>query len=75
MTQQLTPAAGRSDHGRDDNGFPRPRTGGGSARTANPGGDLGVRPGESSPARMLSGVLLLTVAMMLIALTLAWWLV
>ncbi|MGH3549407.1 MAG: hypothetical protein ACRDQU_15140 [Pseudonocardiaceae bacterium] len=70
MTQQLTPAAGHSDSGREDNGFedagfPRPRT----------GGDLGVRPGESNPARMLSGVLLLTVAMMLIALTLAWWLV
>ncbi|MDQ2884408.1 MAG: hypothetical protein M3Y48_25560 [Actinomycetota bacterium] len=80
MTQQLTPAAGHSDSGREDNGFedggfPRPRTAGDTARTADTGGDLGVRPGESNPARMLSGVLLLTVAMMLIALTLAWWLV
>ncbi|MGH3779639.1 MAG: hypothetical protein ACRDRO_03140 [Pseudonocardiaceae bacterium] len=75
MTQQLTPAAGRSDHGREDRGFPRPRTSGDSALTADTGNDLGVRPGESNPARMLSGVLLLTVAMMIIALTLAWWLV
>lgn len=75
MTQQLTPAAGRSGPGREDSGFPRPRTAGDNARTSETGGDLGVRPGESNPARMLSGVLLLTVAMMLIALTLAWWLV
>ncbi len=70
MTQQLTPASGR-----EDNGFPRPRTGGNSALTADAGGDLGVRPGESNPARMLSGVLLLTAAMMVVALALAWWLV
>ncbi|MGA9311653.1 MAG: hypothetical protein WBV74_14945 [Pseudonocardiaceae bacterium] len=70
MTQHLTPAAGR-----EDNGFPRPRTAGSSALTAEPVGDLGVRPGESNPARMLAGVLLLTVAMVLMALALAWWLV
>ncbi|MGH3512059.1 MAG: hypothetical protein ACRDQV_16925 [Pseudonocardiaceae bacterium] len=70
MTQHLTPAAGR-----EDNGFPRPRTAGSSALTADHVGDLGVRPGESNPARMLAGVLLLTVAMVLMALVLAWWLV
>lgn len=70
MTQHLSPAAGRGD-----NGFPRPRTAGNSALTAEPVGDLGVRPGESNPARMLAGVLLLTVAMMIMALVLAWWLV
>lgn len=72
MTQQLTPASGR-----EDNGFPRPRTGGNTSLTADPGGKVGVRPGESNPARMLSGVLLLTVAMMIMALVLAlaWWLV
>ena len=70
MTQHLTPAAGR-----EDNGFPRPRTPGNSALTAEPVGDCGVRPGESNPARMLAGVLLLTVAMMVLALVLAWWLV
>jgi hypothetical protein len=43
--------------------------------TADPVGDLGVRPGESNPARMLAAVLLLTVTMMVLALTLAWWLV
>ena len=70
MTQHLSPAAGRGD-----NGFPRPRTAGSSALTAEPAGDRGVRPGESNPARMLAGVLLLTVAMMIMALVLAWWLV
>lgn len=70
MTQHLSPAAGRGD-----NGFPRPRTAGSSALTAEPVGDRGVRPGESNPARMLAGVLLLTVAMMIMALVLAWWLV
>jgi hypothetical protein len=34
-----------------------------------------VRPGESNPARMLAGVLVLTAAMMVMALVLAWWLV
>jgi hypothetical protein len=70
MTQHLTPAAGR-----EDNGFPRPRSAGNSALTADPVGDLGVRPGESNSTRMLAGVLLLTVAMMVLALTLTWWLI
>jgi hypothetical protein len=75
MTQHLTSAAGR-----EDNGFPRPQAGGRRALTtdpltSDPGADLGVRPGESNPARMLSGVLLLAVAMIIMALVLAWWLV
>ncbi|MGB8963987.1 MAG: hypothetical protein WCC38_18770 [Pseudonocardiaceae bacterium] len=70
MTQHLTPAAGR-----EDNGFPRLRAGGNSALTAEPSAGLGVRPGESDPARMLSGVLLLAVAMIIMALALAWWLI
>ncbi|HET9258069.1 MAG TPA: hypothetical protein VFO16_23120 [Pseudonocardiaceae bacterium] len=37
--------------------------------------DLGVRPGESDPAAMLSCVLsLLSVIMLTAALSLAWWL-
>jgi hypothetical protein len=70
MTQQLSPASGR-----EDNGFPRPRPAGDSALTTDHGGDLGVRPGESNPASMLAGVLVLTAAMMIMALVLAWWLV
>lgn len=62
MTQQLTPASGRED--------PRPRT----EANITADSDLGVRPGESNPARMLSGVLLLVVAMIIMALALAWWL-
>ncbi len=75
MNEHLTPAAGRSDSGRGDNGFSRPRAAGNSALTAEPVDNLGVRPGESDPARMLAGVLLLTVAMMIMVLTFAWWLV
>jgi hypothetical protein len=75
MTQHLTSAAGR-----EDNGFPRPQAGDRRALSADPlasgpGADLGVRPGESNPARMLSGVLLLAVAVIIMALVLAWWLV
>jgi hypothetical protein len=33
-----------------------------------------VRPGESNPARMLSGVLLLVIATIIVGLALAWWL-
>jgi hypothetical protein len=69
MTQHLTPAAGR-----EGNGFPRPRIGGNGALTADPIGDLGVRPGDSDPARMLSAVLLLAIAMIIIAVALVWWL-
>jgi hypothetical protein len=70
MTPQLTPASGR-----EDNGFPQSRTGSNSALTAELRHDLGVRPGESDPARMLSGVLLLVVATIIMVLALAWWLV
>ncbi|HWR48426.1 MAG TPA: hypothetical protein VN327_12575 [Pseudonocardiaceae bacterium] len=70
MTPQLTPASGR-----EDNGFPRSRTGSNSALTAERPRDLGVRPGESDPARMLSGVLLLVVATIIMVLALVWWLI
>jgi hypothetical protein len=63
MSQHLTPAADR-----EDNGFARPRTAGSSALTADPVSNLGVRPGESNPTRMLAGVLVLTVVMMVMAL-------
>jgi hypothetical protein len=47
-----------------------------AAGRSEPGrGDLGVRPGESDPARMLSGVLLLTIAMIIMTVALVWWLV
>jgi hypothetical protein len=68
MTQQLTPASGR-----EDSDFPRPRTGSHSALTSGLRSDLGVRPGESDPGRMLGGVLLLLIATIVLAL--AWWLV
>lgn len=68
MTRQLTP-------GRDGNDFPRLRIGSNSALTADLGSDLGVRPGESDPARMLCAVLLLAAATIVIVLTLVWWLV
>jgi hypothetical protein len=68
MTRQLTP-------GRDGNDFPRLRIGSSSALAAGLGGDLGVRPGESDPARMLCTVLLLAASTIVIVLTLVWWLV
>jgi hypothetical protein len=36
---------------------------------------LGVQHGESNPARMLSGVLILVVFAIVMALMLAWWLI
>lgn len=69
MTPQLTPASGR------DNSFPQSRTGSNSVLTAEPRRDLGVRPGESDPARMLSGVLLLVIAAIIMVLALVWWLI
>jgi hypothetical protein len=70
MTPQLTPASGR-----EGNGFPRSRTGSNSALTAELHHDLGVWPGESDPARMLSGVLLLVIATIIMVLALVWWLI
>jgi hypothetical protein len=70
MTPQLTPAAGR-----EDNGFPRSRTGSNSVHIPELRRDLGVRPGESDPARMLSGVLLLVATTVIMVLALAWWLI
>ncbi|MBV9031393.1 MAG: hypothetical protein JO364_14055 [Pseudonocardiales bacterium] len=70
MTPQLTPASGR-----EGDCFSRSRTGSNSAPTAACRRGLGVRPGESDPARMLSGVLLLVVATITMAMAMAWWLV
>lgn len=67
MTPQLTP-----DAGREDARFPRSRAGINHVPTAARHSELGVRPGESDPAAMLSGVLLLVVATIIIALALAW---
>ncbi len=66
MTRQLTP-------GRDSNDIPRMRIGSASALTG--GGQLGVRPGESDPARMLCAVLLLAATTIVMVLALVWWLV
>jgi len=82
MTQQLTPTSGR-----EDSVVPRLRPGspGASGRhsasgrhgalASELGSELGVRPGESDPARMLGGVLLLVVATIVMVLALAWWLI
>jgi hypothetical protein len=70
MTPQLTPASGR-----ENNGVPWSRTGGDSAHAESLCGDLGVLPGESDSARMVSGVLLLVIATITMALALAWWLI
>ncbi len=68
MTAQLPPASGYED------GFPRPRTGGHGTLISDGTPGAGVQPGESNPARMLSGVLLLVVATIIMTLMLAWWL-
>lgn len=68
MTAQPPPASGHHD------GFHRPRAGGYRTLTSEFGGGAGVHPGESDPARMLSGVLVLVVATIILALTLLWWL-
>lgn len=68
MTAQLPPASGY------EGGFPRPRTGSHSTLISGDCPSAGVHPGESNPARMLSGVLLLVVAAIIVGLTLAWWL-
>jgi hypothetical protein len=73
MTAHLTPGSGRKGHG-SSRGIPQPRTGGYDTAHLNVGG-LGVQHGESNPARMLSGVLLLVVVAIVMALMLAWWLI
>lgn len=73
MTAHLTPGSGRkhTDSPRD---FPQPRTGGYDTLAPGTSG-LGLHDGESNPARMLSGVLILVIAAFIMALTLLWWLV
>lgn len=61
MTYHLIPASGR-----EDSTDPRLRI------TSN---DLGVRRGESDPARMVSGVLVLVAVMIVMALVVLWWLI
>jgi hypothetical protein len=73
MTAHLTPGSGRKDHG-SSRGIPRPRTGSYDSVHLNADG-LGVQHGESNPARMLSGVLILVVFAIVMALMLAWWLI
>lgn len=67
MTPQLTPASGC-----EDDRFPRAGAGSSRVPTAARHPELGVRPGESDPAAMLSGVLLLVAVTIMIALALAW---
>jgi hypothetical protein len=75
MEHQLTPPS------REDENVLRLRTGSNSTLVdcIDSGSylhsDLGVRPGESNPGRMLCAVLLLVVAIIVLGLGLAWWLV
>ncbi|MDQ3901260.1 MAG: hypothetical protein M3319_12790 [Actinomycetota bacterium] len=69
MTAHLSPGSGRKG-----NGIPRPRTGSYDTAHLDVGG-LGVRHGDSNPARMLSGVLILVIVAIVMALMLAWWLI
>ncbi|MDQ4010944.1 MAG: hypothetical protein M3228_09665 [Actinomycetota bacterium] len=75
MEHQFTPPSSR-----EDENVPRLRTDSNSAAVdcIDFGSDLhsglGVRPGESNPARMLCAVLLLVVAVVVLGLGLAWWL-
>ncbi|HJT03339.1 MAG TPA: hypothetical protein VJ757_06890 [Pseudonocardiaceae bacterium] len=72
MTAHLTPGSGRDNDA--PRALPRPRTGGYDTAHLGVGG-LGVQHGESNPARMLSGVLVLVILAIVLALMLAWWLV
>ncbi len=72
MTRQLTPASGREDDAVSDDAVSLPRADTHGALATDFGGDLGVRPGESDPGRMLAGVLVLVIATIIMAL--AWWL-
>lgn len=69
MTAHLTPGSGRKDS-ELPRGVPKPRAG---SYDTLPG--LGVQRGESNPARMLSGVLILVFVAIIVALMLAWWLI
>ncbi|MGH3754110.1 MAG: hypothetical protein ACRDRP_15715 [Pseudonocardiaceae bacterium] len=77
MAHQLTPPSGR-----EDEGHPRFQADRSSALAGcfdadlNLPGDLGVRPGESDPGRMLGWVLLIVVVTVVVAmLALVWWLI
>jgi hypothetical protein len=65
MTAHLTPGSGRKD-----TGYPRPRFGSDGSLAG-----LGVCQGESNPARMLSGVLILVFVAVMIGMMLALWLI
>jgi hypothetical protein len=84
MTRQLTPHSGHEHDGiprprteslwTESHGVTEGHgvTKGHRAPAANLGSDLGMRPGESDPGRMLAGVLVLVIATIILAL--AWWL-
>jgi hypothetical protein len=65
MTAHLTPGSGRKD-----SGYLGPRFGSDDPLTC-----LGVREGESNPARMLSAVLILVFVAVVVGLMMAWWLI
>ena len=69
MTAHVPPV---SDPG--DQNTSRSSGGGHSALTSEFSGGTGVRPGESDPARMLAGVLVLVVVTIILVLALVWWL-
>lgn len=76
MAHQLTPPPGR-----EDEGHPRSQADCSSALAGCFGadlhlpGDLGVRPGESDPGRMLGWVLLIVAVTVVAMLALVWWLI
>lgn len=74
MTPRLTPASGREDHGFKQGLSQQPPTGSYGALASEFGSDVGVRWGESDPARMLSGVLMLVMTTIIMGLALVWWL-
>ncbi|MDQ3906243.1 MAG: hypothetical protein M3300_12585 [Actinomycetota bacterium] len=65
MTAHLTPGSGRKD-----SGYFEPRFGSNDPMTG-----LGLRGGESDPARMLSGVLILVFVAVVVGLMMTWWLI
>jgi hypothetical protein len=70
MIWQPGPASGPAS-GRAGSGFPGQQA---DTRNVDLGRDLGVRPGESDPGRMLAGVLVLMFATIIMVLALVWWL-